>query len=154
MFISLLEHVYSSEASDFIIRVGREIDQAILFITEEFNCLEEFYRLYYLADKDYKFKFTISNSIDFLNNRLSWMLSHEGSPNHDVIVFQSVLNCLDELRDAFILMGGKASSRKDTITKRRCVLKVHLLDIYYNNFIAIGIKPLKSCLKLKRASKI
>lgn len=141
------------EASDFIVRVGKEIEQAMLFITEEFNHLEEFYRLYYLADKDYKFKFLMNNSVDFINNRLAWMQSHEGSPNHDVIVFQAVVNCLGELRDAFTLMMDKAARRKDTITKRRCALKVHVLNIYNERFISIGIKPLENCFKLKRVNK-
>jgi hypothetical protein len=141
------------EAADFIVKVGREIEESVLFITEEFNCLEEFYRLYYLADKDYKFKFALSNSIDFLNNRLAWMLSHEGSPNHDVIVFQSILNCIDELKTAFCAMFEKAAQRKDTITKRRCALKAHIIEIYKDKFLSIGIKPKEEFLKVKKASK-
>jgi hypothetical protein len=141
------------EATDFIVKVGKEIEESVLFITEEFNHLEEFYRLYYLADKDYKFKFTLGNSIDFLNNRLAWMLSREGSPNHDAIVFQAIISCIEELKTAFLLMQEKAAQRKDTITKRRCALKVHVIEIYIERFLAIGIKPKESFLRLKKASK-
>jgi hypothetical protein len=141
------------QANDFIVRVGKEIEQSILFITEEFNSLEEFYRLYYLADKDFKFKFMMNNSVDFIQNRLAWMHSHEGSPNHDVILFQSILNCLEELKSAFRIMFEKASCRKDTITKRRCELKIHLIDMYNEQFLSIGIKPQMNTLKVKKARK-
>lgn len=139
------------EASDFITRVSMQIDQSILFITEEFNSLEEFYRLYYLADDDFKFKYLMDNSVDFLNNRLAWMLSHTGSPNHDSIVFNGIVNCINELHDAFSLMFGKATRRRDTITKRRCALKLHLIEIYKNNFLATGIKPVTMNLQLKKS---
>jgi hypothetical protein len=141
------------ETQDFIVQVGREMDEAILFITEKFNLLEELYRLYYLADKDYKFKFQISNSIDFLNNRLAWMQSHEGSPNHDAILFQAEVTCIEELKTSFACMRDKAATRKDTITKRRCALKLHLLEIYHKEFLSLGIKPKETQLRLTKQGK-
>ena len=141
------------DALDFIVKVGREIEQSILFITEEFNSLEEFYRLYYLANKDYKFKFLMNNSVDLINNRLEWMHSHEGSPNHDVILFHSIITCIEELCVAFALMQNKAGARKDTITKRRCALKLHVINIYHEKFMALGIKPKESFLRIKKQNK-
>lgn len=142
------------EAEDFIVRVGKEIEESILFITEEFNSLEQIYRLYYLADKDFKFKFEMDNSVDFLNNRLAWMLSHEGSQNHDVIVFQAILSCMEELRTSFHAIREKAAKRRDTITKRRCALKIHMIEIFRDRFLQIGIKPEIGYLKLKRTSNV
>jgi hypothetical protein len=139
------------EAQDFIVNVQKEIGEAILFITEEFNSLEEFYRLYYLADKDYKFKYLLDNSVDFLNNRLAWMNSREGSPNHDVILYSSVINCLYELKSAFQIMHDKAAMRKDTITKRRCALKIHILNIYQKDFLSLQIKTKELQFKIKKA---
>ena len=139
------------EAQDFIVYVGRKIEEAILFIIEEFNSLEEFYRLYYLADKDFKFKFLINNSVDFLTNRLSWMQSHEGSPNHDTILFHGIIACIEELKTAFGIMQAKAAARRDPITKRRCSLKIHLIEIYKEKLLIIGIKPKELQLQLRKA---
>jgi hypothetical protein len=139
------------DAADFIVKVGREIDQAVLFITEEFNALEEFYRLYYLADTDYKFKYLMDNSVDLISNRLAWMQSHSGSPNHDTILFNAIIICIDELHDGFSLMLDKANKRRDIITKRRCALKMHLIEIYKKSFMSSGIKPSEVNLMLKKS---
>jgi hypothetical protein len=139
------------EAQDFITEVGRKMEEAILFITEKFNILEEFYRLYYLTDKDYKFKFQKSNSTEFLNNRLTFIQSGEGSPNHDTIIYHAIISCLEELETAFCIMQAKASCRKDTITKRRCALKIHLIQMYQEQLKSIGIKLKELPLQIKRA---
>jgi hypothetical protein len=139
------------EAVDFVVKIGRQIEEAILMITEEFNSLEELYRLFFLADSDYKFKFQISNSVEFINNRLLWMTSRKGSPNHDTILFESVLNCLYELKTAFAVMQKKAGDRKDTITKRRCALKIHLIEMYNESISSVGIKPAQIKLQIKKA---
>jgi len=139
------------DAQDFIVSIGREIDQAILFITEEFNLLEEFYRLYYIADKDYKFKFLMNNSVEFLNNRLSWMQSHEGSPNHDTILYHAVISCIEELKTAFAIMQEKAACRRDTITKRRCALRSQIIEMFHEKLLAIGIKPKEIQLQIRKA---
>jgi len=136
-------------ANDFITHIGKQMDESVLFITEEFNHLEEFYRLYYLADADYKFKYTLNNSVQFINNRIEWIQSRRGSENHDAIVFHSIVNCLNELADSFNLMEEKAYQRRDTITKRRCSLKSNVIGMYLSNLLSTGIKPQRSTLILK-----
>jgi hypothetical protein len=128
-------------AQDFLTHIEREAEQAVLFITEELNSLEEFYRLYYLADDDFKFKFQVNNCIDYLNNRLAYIHSHHGTENFNSIAFHSVLNCMKELKESFITMAEKAVQRHDTITKRRCALKVALIEMYLKNLLTIGVKP-------------
>jgi hypothetical protein len=113
--------------------------------------INEFYRLYYLADKDFEFKYNISNSIDFINNRLIWVSSHEGSQNHDTILFHSIINCIDELLTAFSLMQKKAVSRNDAITRRRCCLRSNVIGIYKDNILRIGIKPKEVQLQIRKA---
>jgi hypothetical protein len=139
------------QACDFIMRVAREIDQAIMLISEELTVLDQFYRLYCLADKDYKFKFTIDQSIDYLNNRLTYIYTHHGSENYNVILYQSIVGCIKELHESFSLLHDKAGKRRDTITKRRCSLKMHITDLYLNNFLAIGIKQTVVKFKIKKA---
>jgi hypothetical protein len=135
-------------AQDFITHVQHMIDEATLFISEKLNILEEFYRLYYLADRDFKFKFAIANSISFINNRLEWFTSRRGSDNYDTILFTSLINCFDELYEGFQSMERKAAQRKDTITKRRCSLNMNIIRMYRDEFFRIGIKE-KSLTKLK-----
>lgn len=129
------------KASDFLTKIQKEIDQASLLITEEYNLLSEFYRLYYHLDKDFKFKHSMKLHIDYVSNRLNFMQDHTGSPNWDSIVFNSLLACFDELINGFNLMGAKAQQRKDPLTRRRCILKSDILSLYLNNFLKLGIKP-------------
>ena len=139
------------EAQDFIVDVERVIEEAILFITEEYNSLSEFYRLYYLADKDFKFKFLMSNSISFLINRLEWMNNRNGGLDHNVILFHGVISCIEELKTAFEIMREKAHGRRDIISKRRCALKTHIIEIYHEKLLATGIKPREVQLQLRKA---
>jgi hypothetical protein len=129
------------QASDFLVKVSRELDIATLLITEELSILHTIYRLYYLADKDYKFKFKLNNSLEIIINRLNWMNNHSGSPNHNVILFNSLLTCFNELIFSFKIMQLKAATRKDTLTKRRCALKIDILKLYLEKFLGLGIKP-------------
>lgn len=130
-------------AQDFLVRISQEMDKAILLVTEELNKISELCRLYYLTDKDYKFKFKIKESLDLISNRLAWLDEHEGSLNHDSIAFGNILTCLDELISSYGLLAKKAIQRKDTLTKRRASLRIDLIKLYMDQFLGIGIKPSK-----------
>lgn len=139
------------DAQDFLVRISQEIDKAILLITEELNCVTQLYRFYRLSDTDYKFKFNVGNNIDFIHNRLAWIDEHSESTNHDTIVFQSLINCFHELIQSFDCCRIKAAQRKDTINKRRCALKIDILNMYLNSLTDIGIKPEVCEFKIKKA---
>jgi len=128
------------QALDFIVCISKLIDESILLVSEEVSSLEELYRLYYLADRDYKFKYDLSNILSFINNRLEWFSTRRGSENHDAILFTSLVNCFDELISGFLSMEDKASRRRDTITKRRCALKAKLIKMFKEQFLSLGMK--------------
>jgi len=140
------------EAQDFIVSIQKKMEEAILFITEELNSLEEFYRLYYLADRDFKFKYEINTGVDFINNRLSWIQSRTGGPNFNSILYQAITGCISQLEESFLIMQNKAATRKDTITKRRCSLKVNLLKMYSSQLAELGIKEQEIKLTLKKTA--
>ena len=139
------------QALDFIVSISKLIDESILLVSEEVSSLEELYRLYYLADRDYKFKYDLSNNLSFINNRLEWISTRKGSENHDTILFTSLINCFDELICGFLIMEGKAAQRRDTITRRRCALKAKLIRMYKEQLLARGLKHNDIELLLKKA---
>jgi hypothetical protein len=138
------------KAEDFIRRIARESDKTLLLITENLNSLQEFYRLLNLADRDYKFKHLVCSSIDFINNRINWIGDNLGSTNHDPILFRSLIGCIEELQTGFSLVEEKAARRKDTITKRRCSLKIEILKLYVNQLLKCDIKPERLSLKIAK----
>jgi len=138
------------QALDFIVRISKLIDESILLVSEEVNSLEELYRLYYLADRDYKFRYDLNNILSFINNRLEWFTTRSGSENHDAILFTSLINCFDELIYGFTSMENKACRRRDTITRRRCALKAKLVRMFKEQFFSSGIKPEAIKLILKK----
>lgn len=145
--------VFSSKrkAEDFLTRISQGLDEAVLLITEELNTVTQLYRFYRLSDQDYKFKYNVGNNIDFIHNRLAWIDEHHGSENNDTIVFQSLINCFNELIQSFEGCKQKAIQRKDTINKRRCAMKIGILNMYLKGFSDIGIMPQVNQLKLKHA---
>jgi hypothetical protein len=139
------------EANDFLTKLNRQVDESVLLITEKLNSLEELYRLYLLADKDYKFRFEINNSIGFITNRLDWMSDHSGSQNHDAIVYQGILGCFSALISSYNLIAEKAAKRNDVITKRRCALKIDLIILFREKLLAKDIKQNREYFKIKKA---
>jgi hypothetical protein len=125
------------QAEDFIRKISKESDRTLLFITENLNDLECFYKLFNLLDNDYKFKHLASNVISYVDNRITWISERSGSENHDAILFHALLTCLQELRTGFALVEEKALQHKDTLTKKRCALKADIIKMYESQLTKI-----------------
>jgi hypothetical protein len=123
------------KANDFLVQLSKKMDEAVLFISEALSDLTEFYNLYSLADEDYKFKFEVKTSIDYLNNRIAWVTQRHDSTNSQAIVIQSINGCYRELTQAFSCIKDKAAQRNDTLTKRRCELRLDIIDMYSHNYL-------------------
>lgn len=134
-------------AEDFIRKIARESEKTLLMIAESLNDLQSFYNFYALADTDFRFRYLVNSSIDFIKNRLAWISEHTGSENHDAIVFAGLIGCIKELQTALAMIEEKAAERKDTITKRRCALKIEILKLFSENLLKVDIKPNRLVLK-------
>lgn len=141
------------KANDFLTHVSSELDQATLFISEELTKLNEFYRLYYLADKDFKFKLKMKESLEIIENRLNFINDRGLSLNSDVFIFHALTICFNELTESFTLLRNKAATRKDTILKRRSSLRLRIIDIYLMDFLHLGIKPVRKTSPLSMTYK-
>jgi hypothetical protein len=123
------------KAQDFLTQLSKRIDQSLLFITESTSQLTEFYNLYSLDDDDYKFQFEVKNCLEYLNNRIAWVTHRQGSDNRQAIVIQSINGCFRELTQAFSLIHDKAARRNDTLLKRRCELRIDIINMYSENYM-------------------
>lgn len=123
------------KAQDFLVQLSHKIDKSMLFISETLTDLLEAYNLYNLADDDYKFKFEVQNSIEYINNRIAWVTQRHDSTNSQAIVIQSINGCYRELTQAFSLIRDKAAQRNDTIAKKRCELRLDIIDMYSSNYL-------------------
>jgi len=132
------------KANDFLTKITRGMEQAILFITEEQARLNEYYRLYYLADRDLKFKLKMKDSLEEIDNRLNFMNDRSTSLNFDTIMFSAIVLCLNELNESYTCLMVKAAQRKDALLKRRSSLHLRLLELYTKSFLSLGIKPNKA----------
>jgi hypothetical protein len=146
--------VNKRQASDFLTKVSREIEQATLFATEEFSKLNEFYRLYYLTDKDFKFKFKMKESLELIENRLNWINDHGLSMNSDVYIFHGLSICFNELTESFTILMNKAAQRKDTLLKRRSALRIRIIQLYTKDLLNLGIKPVSKVAPLALIYKV
>ena len=125
------------KAQDFLTQFSKKLDMALLFIIEHLDTLTEFSNFYNLADSDYKFKFEVKISIDYINNRIEWINEHTASENRQEFVIQAIHGCCAELLQAFTLIHDKAATRNDTIQKKRCALRVEIIEMYAANLYTI-----------------
>lgn len=118
------------KAQDFLTAQSQRNDMAFLFISEYLTDLTGLYNLFNLGDSDYKFKFTVKDGIDYLNNRIAWMTQHHSGENYQAFVMRDLKGCYSELSAAFTALRDKAAERNDTITKRRCDLRCEIVKLY------------------------
>jgi len=126
------------KAQDFLRTISARIDKAHLFITEAYSDLSEFYNLYNLADDDYKFKFEVKSSLDFISNRLAWISERRRGENSQALTIQAVHGCYSELIQAFSLIHDKAAQRNDHLLKRRCSLRMELTEMYSETLLILS----------------
>lgn len=118
-------------AEDLTRQMEAELSQALLFISEEYSKITEFYRVYFIADRDYRFKYLVENSFGYVDNRLNFIISSDNfSPNHNTFVHQAIINCLTELLNVCTLISKKALQRYDCLTRNRIELRIRVIETY------------------------
>lgn len=122
------------DATDYITKVENELNEALLFCNEYYNIVHTFYRTYFLADRDYQFKYQAENCFEFLNDRLNYISAHTDSENHNTMIVRSLSNCFDTLMLACELIDKKSRTRYDMLTKRRIRLYKKLAGLYKESF--------------------
>lgn len=137
-------------ALDYITKIENELNEALLFINENYSNISNFYRTYFLADRDYKFKYEVEDAFGLINNRLSYIAIHSESENYNSIISNAINICFENLIVAGDLIDLKARHRYDMLTKRRIELYRKIIIQYqesYEQFKAESIYEDK--LKLK-----
>jgi len=117
-------------ADSFIALVETELNEAFLFINEEHCILYQFYRSYFLGDQDYKFKFSVENAFDLINNRLNFIVSKGQSLNYNPIISRAISVCLECLTEICDLIERKSRQRYDMLTRRRISLRKKIIEQY------------------------
>ncbi|HNY52924.1 MAG TPA: hypothetical protein PK727_04730 [Bacteroidales bacterium] len=117
-------------ADSFIALIEAEMNEAFLFINEEYSILHQLYRSYFLSDQDFKFKFRVENAFDLVNNRLNFIISKGSSLNHNPIISQAITVCLESLVEICDLIDRKSRQRYDMLTRRRITLYKKIIDQY------------------------
>jgi hypothetical protein len=122
------------EAADYITKVETELNEALLFINEYFCTITNFYRTYFLADRDYKFKYEVENLFELISERLNYIGGHTGSENFNTIISQALNICFESLTQICELINRKSRSRYDMLTRRRIQLYKKLISLYRQSF--------------------
>lgn len=122
------------KAEDFITLVEHELNEALLFINEAFCTLTTFYRTYFLADRDFKFKYQVEAAFEMINNRLGYISSHLESTNHNTMINQALNTSFDSLGEICDLIDLKSRQRYDMLTRRRIELHKKIITQYRDSF--------------------
>jgi hypothetical protein len=132
------------KADDFVTRLENELNEALLFINEAFCNLTTFYRTYFLADRDFKFKYEVENHLDLINNRLSYISCHSGSENYNTMISHSLNVCFDALIEACQAIDAKSRQRYDMLTRRRIQLHKKVITQYRDSFEYFKVTAISS----------
>lgn len=140
------------EANDYITKVENELNEALLFLNEYYGIISNFYRTYFLADRDYRFKSQVENSLDLVNERLRYISLHTASTNFNTMVLQAINTGFESLSLACSFIDTKSRSRYDMLTRRRIVLFKKLIRLYQESFETFKIGSIYQVkLKVKTA---
>lgn len=130
------------KASEFITKMELELNEALLFINEAFCNLTNFYRTYFMADRDFKFKYQIENLFDSINNRLNYISSHTQSENYNTMISSALAVCFESLTEVCDLIDAKSITRYDMLTRRRIELHKKIIKQYIDSFESFKIEAI------------
>lgn len=122
------------QAHDYIVKLEGELNEALLFINEQYCQLMSFYRTYFIADSEYKFKYSVENDFDLINNRLNFISAHGESQNFNTVISQALNISFDSLCSIYDQIEVKSRSRYDMITRRRISLYKKIITQYRASF--------------------
>ena len=145
-----VKQTFSSKraALDYIASVEKELNEALLFINESYTFLHGFYRSYFLADRDYKFKYQTEGAFTLIDNRLNYIAGHTDGENFNPIISQALNTCFDSLVEACSLIDVKSRTRYDMLTRRRISLHRKVIKQYRESFESFKLESLYN-VKLK-----
>lgn len=121
-------------AESFLTAVENELNESLLFINESFCNLSTFYRTYFMADRDFKFKYEIENLLDLVNNRLNYISAHSASDNYNTMISHALNVSFDALSGICDGIERKSRSRYDMLTRRRILLHKKIISQYRESF--------------------
>ena len=122
------------QAHDYVVKLENELNEALLFINEQYVNLMSFYRTYFIADDNYRFKYDTENDLELINNRLNFIASHGQSVNFNTIFSQALNICFDALCAVCDRIEVKSRTRYDMITRRRISLYKKIIIQYRTSF--------------------
>ncbi len=118
------------EAADFITQVEKQLNEALLFVNEYFNIIHAFYRTYFIADRDYEFKYKTESCFAAITEKLNYISSRTEGTNYNTFIVRALTISFDSLMEACELIDKKSRSRYDMLTRRRIALYKKLAGLY------------------------
>lgn len=122
------------KAEDFLRQVNKDVNEAYLFISEEYLVLETMYRYSFAFMPDHETRFAIENSLSFLRNRLDALLIFKNTKNKNYFIVKGLEMMLLELLTVYSLYGKIFISRNDVHSRKRCDLRIHVISLYSAEF--------------------
>lgn len=118
------------KAKDFLNVISERLTQTLVFINEEYCAANDIYRQYFFILKDFKQRFLIEASLDYVKNKISLLLFRGDSENRNTIVILGVEGMLFELKSVYRQFEDIAISRSDTAIRHKIGTKCRILDLF------------------------
>jgi hypothetical protein len=122
------------KAEDMLRFISKELDSALFFLNEEYCEIEKIYRQYYFEDDDFKFRFSLQNSLECIRNRMNACLLQPETENRNTIVYKALEGSFLELLSVYKTLENKSISRCDTVTRKRLQNKYRIVELYMTDF--------------------
>jgi hypothetical protein len=121
-------------AQDFLTKISNDLTNDLVFINDEYCSVNEIYRQYYFIINDFKIRWDIENSLDFIKNKISLILFRSGGENRNTLVIGGVESMLFELKAVYKYLEDVAISSNDTVIRHKIATKDRIIDLFIMDF--------------------
>lgn len=121
-------------AQDFLTKISNDLTNDLVFINDEYCSVNEIYRQYYFIINDFKIRWDIENSLDFIKNKISLLLFRTGGENKNSLVISGIENVLFELKAVYKYLEVVSISSNDTVIRHKIATKDRIIDLFIMDF--------------------
>jgi hypothetical protein len=121
-------------AKDFLRQVSKDLTESYLFISDEYLNCEKQFRYFFTAIDDYKVKYQLNNSLEYMRNRLDAVLIMPETENKNYLTVKTLESLLLELISVYSQLEQVAISRSDSPSRQYANMRCRVVNLFTLDF--------------------
>ncbi|MHB8131650.1 MAG: hypothetical protein ACYDEX_21940 [Mobilitalea sp.] len=122
------------KAEDFKTQIEKSLTDTLVFINEEYCACVETYRHMYFVIGTYESHKNIGDSMEFIRNKIAYVLFRTGGQNRNSLVALGIESMLFELISVYKQLEELSISRNDTVIRHKIATKYRIINYFLKDF--------------------